>query len=142
MQHTPRMVVAAAAALALLACGGGDGSQAEVAGNTGATTVVSFEAMNESGMMGSLMLAPGGESVTVKVEVLGLTEGETYPAHLHAGACQEGGDAVRDLEPLTVNSLGIGSSSSQVPRSEIQSGPHFVQVHLPDGTPAACADLP
>ena len=142
MDHSPRMVTAAAAALALLACGGGEGSQADASQNSDATTVVSFEAMNESGMMGSLMLAPGSESVTLKVEVLGLSEGETYPTHLHSGTCQEGGDAVQELETLTVNSLGIGSSSSQVARSEIDSGPHFVQVHLPGGSPAACADLP
>lgn len=141
MAFDVRATLAAAATVALVACGGGDGEPAR-ADDGNATRVVSFQALNESGMMGSLMLAPGGESMTVKVEVLGLQEGREYPAHLHTGSCREGGDVARELEALTVNTLGIGSSSTLVPRSLTESGSHFVQVHLPDGTPAACADLP
>lgn len=128
-------------ALALVGCGDAGGSAGGAAEESESTAVVSFEAVNESGMMGSLMVAPGGDAVTVKVEILGVKAGERYPTELRSGTCAEGGEAIVELEPLTVNSLGIGSSSTQVSRGELALGSHFVRVHQPDGTPAACADL-
>lgn len=142
MRRSQPFVLLVLPLLALVGCSEGGEPAANAAQQTESTAVVSFEAMNESGMMGSLMMAPGGEAVTVKVEILGVKEGERYPTELRSGTCADGGNLITELEPLTVNTLGIGSSSTQVARSQLSSGSHFVQVHLPDGTPSACADLP
>lgn len=88
------------------------------------------------------MLSAGSDSLTIKLEVLGLEGGTEYPAHLHNGTCERGGEVVADLNSPTVASVGLGSSLTALPPDVMQDGqPYFVQVHRPDGTPAACADV-
>lgn len=136
------VVSLAMAAFTISACGGEEPA-ARATPSANRTDVVSMSPRNDSGWMGSLMIAPAGDRITIKLELLGLKEGEDYPAHLHRGSCEGGGPVVTELEPLGVNQLGLGSSSTVLDAGTLEEGTsYFVQAHLPDGTPAACADLP
>lgn len=143
---TPRSAAAAVSALcfAVVACSGGDTSQ-ETAASTGGSASqfsASVAPKNDSGMQGHVMVSTGSDSLTIKLEVLGLKSGTAYPAHLHRGSCAEGGEVLAELNSPTVASVGLGSSLTALSPDVMESGqPYFVQVHLPDGTPAACADV-
>lgn len=129
---------------ALIACGGETSQQQASAATSGSASQysASVSPKNDSGMQGHVMVSTGSDALTIKLEVLGLKGGTEYPAHLHRGTCASGGDVVAELEPPTVASVGLGSSLTELPSDEMQAGePYFVQVHLPDGTPAACADV-
>lgn len=129
---------------ALIACGGGETSQQASAAASGSASQysASVSPKNESGMQGHVMVSAGSDSLTIKLEVLGLKGGTEYPAHLHSGTCEEGGDVLADLNPPTVASVGLGSSLTALSPDLMETGrPYFVQLHLPDGTPAACADV-
>lgn len=130
--------------IALLACSGGDATQQAEATESGSGSQhsASVSPKNDSGMQGHVMVSTGSDALTIKLEVLGLKGGTEYPAHLHRGTCASGGEVVAELEPPTVASVGLGSSLTELSPDEMQAGEsYFVQVHLPDGTPAACADV-
>lgn len=130
---------------ALIACGGGETSQQQASAATSGSASqysASVSPKNESGMQGHVMVSAGSDSLTIKLEVLGLKGGTEYPAHLHSGTCEEGGDVLADLNPPTVASVGLGSSLTALSPDVMETGrSYFVQLHLPDGTPAACADV-
>lgn len=105
----------------------------------------SFElsAKNESGITGTTRVAPQGDSLRVRLSLSGLTEGNSYAAHVHQGDCEQGGGVAVALSSVSGQADGTGSSTSTVARSALQSGQsYFVQAHMPDGTPAACGDVP
>lgn len=144
--NAPRAAVAAVAltSAALLACSGAEQPQRAAGG--GETSESQFSASvapkNDSGMQGHVMVSTGADSLTIKLEVLGLEAGTEYPAHLHRGTCERGGEVVAELDPPTVASVGLGSSLSALsPQVMEADASYFVQVHLPDGTPAACANV-
>lgn len=139
-------VLLTAASLAVLACSGGDSAQQEQASASesasGSQYSASVSSKNDSGMQGHVMVSAGSDSLTIKLEVLGLQGGTEYPAHLHSGTCEEGGEVVADLNSPTVASVGLGSSLTELSPDAMEAGQsYFVQLHLPDGTPAACADV-
>lgn len=137
-------VVVALTSIALVACSGSDATQQASATESGSGSQysASVSPKNDSGMQGHVMVSTGSDSLTIKLEVLGLKGGTDYPAHLHRGSCASGGDVIAELESPTVASVGLGSSLTAISPDAMQSGqPYFVQVHLPDGTPAACADV-
>lgn len=140
-RRTPTTTVA----LALLAFTAACGSEAPAndgTAETPSTSNVSLATVNESGVQG-LVTVSGGDEVMFKLELMGLTSGESYSAALHAGTCDSPGDRVADLNPATSGGIGIGSSVTQVPRDAVaDAGALHIQAHLPDGTLAACGDLP
>lgn len=142
------LALATAASFALVACSGGDTSQQQQASASGSGSVSgsqysgSVSAKNESGMQGHVIVSAGSDALTIKLEVLGLKGGTQYPTHLHSGTCEEGGDVVAELNSPTVASVGLGSSLTELSPDTMQAGqPYFVQLHQPDGTPAACANV-
>lgn len=143
--RTAATALVTAASFVLVACSGGDSTQRDAAASTtgsGSQFSASVSAKNESGMQGHVMVSTGSDVLTIKLEVLGLKEGTEYPAHLHSGTCEQGGDVVAELNPPTVATVGLGSSLTELSPDEMEAGqPYFVQLHLPDGTPAACADV-
>lgn len=140
--------------LAILACGetgtqqGGEmeeGAEDTMASDTmtaepGAT--VSLSAKGESGISGDVRLVPAGDSVRVGLSLTGLTEGQSYAAHVHTGSCSSGGGVARPLSSVTGQAGGIGSSTTTLAASVFADTTHFVQAHGSGGTPVACGDLP
>lgn len=135
----------------LAACGGGetDGAGemeagAEASGEAGGASGVqiSLAPRNESGIEGTATIRRGADSVRVSVSLMGLESGNSYPAHVHEGSCQEGGGVAAGLTSVEAQD-GEGSSETRIPASELSAdGSYFVQAHLPDGTPAACGNVP
>lgn len=107
------------------------------------TNEISLEARNQSGITGTASWQTSGDSITVGLALEGLQQGQQYPAHIHTGTCQGGGGVAAPLTSVTAESGGQGTSTTTVARSALTgTGGFFVQAHLPDGTPAACGDLP
>lgn len=136
--------LAALAALPLLACSGGETSGQASASETSSASQysASVSPKNDSGMQGHVMVSSGADELTIKLEVLGLKGDTEYPVHLHRGGCEGGGEVVAELNSPTVASVGLGSSlTSLSPDAMERDRSYFVQLHRPDGTPAACADV-
>lgn len=141
--------------LAVMACaeqGGGDQASmdggdagadqgAQDAATRQAGTNVALGSKNNTGITGTARMTPRGDSVAVQVRLSGLTEGESYAAHVHEGTCESGGGVAVGLNAVTGQADGTGSSTKTI--ASLPSGQsYFVQAHLPDGTPAACGDVP
>lgn len=144
--NAPRAAATAVAlvSVAVLACSGGESSRQDTGSDqdSGSQFSASVAPKNDSGMQGHVMVAAGSDSLTIKLEVLGLEAGTEYTAHLHEGSCEQGGDVIAELNSPTVASVGLGSSLTALSPDAMQAGqPYFVQIHLPGGTPAACADV-
>lgn len=104
---------------------------------------VTLSAKNQSGVTGTAGWTVEGDSVTFDLSLEGLEPNQQYPAHVHQGSCEAGGGVAAGLNPVAADADGTGEGSATVARSGFSSGQtYFVQVHLPDGTPAACGDLP
>lgn len=104
---------------------------------------VSLAAKSESGITGTASFAKKGDSLAVKVSLSGLKEGASYPAHIHQGSCAQGGPVAAALTSVTGEAGGSGKSESVVAKGSLQdTASYFVQAHLPDGTPAACGNVP
>lgn len=147
---------------ALLACGGGDvgdsaeGQQARASdqaagqmediaareGGTGHAVDVTLAPKNETGIDGEARLDHHGDSVHVSLRLRGLDSGASYPAHIHRGSCQEGGGVAAGLTSVSPAD-GAGTSETTVAAGQLSMDEnYFLQAHLPDGTPAACGDVP
>ena len=142
----------------LIACGGGEagdsgeteaGGQAsqeagqmEEASGAADSVQVALAPKNESGIQGSATIRHSADTVHVTIRLSGLTAGNSYPAHLHEGTCQGGGGVAAGLTSVKAAD-GSGSSETRIPAADLSmDASYFVQAHLPDGTPAACGDLP
>lgn len=139
-----RTVAAAVSAIALAACGTGD---ATVGGDDAGSAAdgqwtASLAPVSESGVQGTVRVTPGGDSLTVKLELLGVAEGQRYPSRLVAAACGADGSTVAELQTPHVGTVGVGSSLTRIgPDAISQDGGLSVRVDRPDGSPAACGDL-
>lgn len=157
----------AASVAGLVACGGGEsgesgamedegqaagqagGEAAEMqeadtarAGEAGEAVDVTLAPRNESGVEGRARLHHHGDTLHVTVRLTGLESGNDYPVHIHQGTCAEGGGVAAGLTSVSAGE-GTGNSESSVPADELSmDASYFVQAHLPDGTPAACGDVP
>lgn len=143
---TARTLTAFALATLLAAAGGctSDAPANDTGGESSASSTfnVSLSPIGESGVQGLTTVSPG-PTVTFKLELMGLTSGETYTAALHAGTCESPGAKVADLNTATSGAIGIGSSVTPVERDAMEDADRLhVQAHLPDGTLAACGDVP
>lgn len=103
---------------------------------------IELEERNQSGISGNAEWSAQGDSVEFTLSMDGLEQGQQYPAHVHQGDCASGGGVAVGLNPVSATDGG-GESTATVARTSFSAGQnYFVQVHLPDGTPAACGDLP
>lgn len=143
--------------LAVMACAEQGGEQAAMEGEPAAeqqmaaatgqeappATEVALSSKNDSGIMGTATLTPRGDSLAVELSLSGLTEGDGYAAHLHEGTCESGGGVAVGLAAVTGQADGTGTSMKSIARAALEPGQsYFIQAHLPDGTPAACGDVP
>lgn len=137
-------LVTLAALPVLAACGGDAGTPSARAGEASSSSTfnVSLATVGESGVQGLVTVSPGQDSVILKMELMGLEGGTTYPAFLYRGTCDSPGERVRALERPTAGAIGIGSATTLVAGETLADGPLHIQAHLPDETPAACGDLP
>ena len=151
-RRTPVLVVACAA---LMACGqGGEQQQAqteeeaaaqkkaEQAAQSGEDVSVTLSPKNESGIRGRALLARQGDSIRVRLTLSGLEPGTSYPAHVHEGTCQAGGGVATALAGVAAEDTTGASTTTFAASAVSPDGAYFLQAHLPDGTPAACGDVP
>lgn len=130
---------------------------------------VTLASANDSGITGTAVLAAAAEDErpdahSITLELSGVEAGQTYPAHIHGGTCEEGGGVVAALEPvvaegqmasattvITPDQLAMADTGDEPAEMAAEEGeeeeheghgPLFIQVHLPDGTPAACGNVP
>jgi hypothetical protein len=119
-------------------------SPAPPAANQGTQAVVELASVGGSGMTGELTAVSGGATSTLTLKVAGAPASASVEAHVHYGRCAQPGNVTAPLTPIDTRADGTGSSTTEVniAMSTLMDGGHFVQAHKPDGTPAACADLP
>ena len=129
---------------AMAACGGGDGADgaAESASDRDGQWNATLAPVDESGVQGTVRVTPGGDSLTVKLELLGVSQGEGYPARLVRGPCGEEGDTLAELQTPHVGTVGVGSSLTRVGTDAIgEDAVYSIRVEQPDGATAACGEL-
>lgn len=103
---------------------------------------VSLAPVGESGIQG-LTTVSRGEALTLKLELMGLESGKTYGAALVSGTCDAPGEELTEMSSATSGAIGIGSSVTPVEFSVVEGeGALHVEAYLPDGTLAACGDIP
>jgi hypothetical protein len=90
------------------------------------------------------------QALTVKIALSGLAPNSTHPEHIHKGDCSSNGDIAYKLNPLTANSLGVGTSVTTIPgvKDGIPANGWYVNVHNGPGlspdiqfAPIACANI-
>lgn len=136
--------LAVTTALALAACGSGDAAAgtAESEGASDGQWHASLAPVGESGVQGTVRVTPGGDSLTVKLELLGVNQEERYPARLVEGPCGEEGNTLAALETPHVGTVGVGSSLTRIGAAVIGGDAVYsIRVRQPDGATAACGEL-
>lgn len=99
---------------------------------------------NESGIAGTAIVRPAdSDSLRVQLKLSGLTADQEYPAHVHQGTCDRGGAVQMALQSVAaVADTASSVTTVRDPRIRAADGDFMIQVHLPDGSPAACGLLP
>lgn len=129
------------AGLLAAGCGGG-GGDAGAAEAEAAPPQAAIAPVSESGIQGTARLNEGANSYTLKLELLGVQEGKTYPARLVSGTCDAPGETVAELDTPHVGTVGVGSSLTELDPSLFdEGGTHSIVVETPAGERGACGTL-
>jgi len=109
-------------------------------GDVQGATLVGAAVINpieESEVSGQLAVADVEGQIIVLVELAGFAEDSSYPAHIHAGTCEELGDVVYPL-----NNIQGGLSETALEEFMLE-GDHVVNVHMSeeDDSSIACGNL-
>lgn len=116
--------------------------KAEGAKAGGEEVSVTLSPKNESGIQGTAVVARQADSISVRMMLGGLEPGASYPAHVHEGTCETGGGVATALTKISADD-STGTSATTFAASAVSpDSAYFLQAHLPDGTPAACGDVP
>ncbi|MGH7504601.1 MAG: hypothetical protein ACRELX_03080 [Longimicrobiales bacterium] len=105
-------------------------------------------ALNDSGVMGEVTIDDDGETQsTVMVTLTGSAAGAVHQGMIHAGTCDNIGEVVSPLDPITIGDEGEGevTTTVPVPLMTVSDGTHVVAYHEANGTPGApitCAAIP
>lgn len=87
---------------------------------------IPFEERNDSGVSGTATLFINGEETIVEIELEGA--GESHPAHVHEGTCDEmNPESAWDLENVED---GTSTSVIDVPLSDLLNGEYVIDLHL------------
>ena len=90
------------------------------------------------------------QTLTVKVALSGLAPNSTHPQHIHSGDCNSNGAIAHQLNPLTANSLGVGTSETTITgvKDGIPAKGWYINVHNGPNlspeiqfAPIACANI-
>jgi hypothetical protein len=101
---------------------------------------VTLEAVNGSGVEGRWAAIQTDDSVQLNLMVQGLPRQGEYQAHVHRGSCDTGGAVIVPLNPVVVQTDGMGRSTTTIAADRFPAdGSHFVQVHGASGV-LACGD--
>jgi hypothetical protein len=119
-------------------------SPAPAAVNSGTQATIELATLNGSGITGEVSAVADGGTSTLTLKISGAPADSSVPGHIHYGRCAQPGNVTAPLTPIDVKKDGTGTSTTTVniAMSTLMDGGHYVQVHKPDGTPAACGDLP
>lgn len=98
---------------------------------------------NGSKMTGTAELRHvAGDSLEVTVTLDSAVAGMSYPVHIHAGSCSEGGPVAVGLESVAAQTAGAARSVTRFGVSRLTAGQsYFVQAHGEGGKPISCGDL-
>ncbi|GLV57086.1 hypothetical protein KDH_39240 [Dictyobacter sp. S3.2.2.5] len=116
--------------------------------NVQATMANAF-APNQSAS-GDAQLTVNNHTLTVALNLKGLTPNSKHMAHIHIGSCASQGAIKYDLKPVVANAAGDGTSTSIIPNiSSIPRNGWYVNVHQgatsvksqTDNDPFACGDI-
>lgn len=123
----------------LVGCGGGEQEAAGAPAAGDGQMTASVAPVGESGIQGTARITPGADSLTLKLELLGVREGETYSPSLLRGGCAEGAEVVAELDPPHVGTVGVGSSLTRLANEAVAADATYaVAVAGADGTRLAC----
>jgi len=98
---------------------------------TGESVAYNLNSITEDGIEGTATIhqrISGAALVEIKLE--GTTSGNSYPAHIHFGAAEEGGNIVVTLEPVKG---GLGTSTTQVEMLEDETPVTYDDLIVYDG---------
>jgi len=107
------------AALAASGCGGAEEQQpqqqeteaAPAAEMMSGMATVQLASLNNSGITGTANVSHTQDEISVSVQLAGLTAGESYPAHVHRGSCEQQGPVAAPLG--SIQAAEDGSASAQ-----------------------------
>lgn len=134
-----RRAAALGTAAILIGCGGGEQEATGAATAGDGQMTASVAPVGESGIQGTARITPGADSLTLKLELLGVREGETYTPSLLRGGCGEGAEVVAELDRPHVGTVGVGSSLTRLANEAIPADANLaVAVAGPGGDRVAC----
>jgi hypothetical protein len=84
----------------------------------------------------------GGPQATIEVSVRNGPGSESLAAHVHRGRCGNDQGVAAPLADVNLAEGGGGDASTPVAMSVLGSGDLYIQVHLPNGSPMLCGDIP
>ena len=119
----------------------------EPMGAMGEAVAVDFVTLADMGHAGQVTLTPMGNQTQVMVQLSGPMEG-THEGHIHMGSdCENLGNVVVPLEPVTMGADNMGTSTTTVDLAPamVMDGNHLVAYHETGGdpgSPVVCADIP
>jgi len=114
---------------------------------SGGEMKVNYEPLNNSGVRGEATLMAKGDSTQITVRLTGAPAGGTHEGHIHRGTCQNIGEVVAALDPITIGSDGTGTMTKTVPIpvATVADGQHVIAYHEAGGKPGkwvTCAAIP
>ena len=131
----------------------GTGTMTDTSGRAGPGVRIDAElqALNNSGVSGSVGLTPDANGTVVVLSVQPsdsmATGGRRHMAHIHSGSCDNIGAVVAPLDSVATDAPGGATSTTRVNLdvATIADGNHIVVVHAAGGEPGrpvACAPIP
>lgn len=151
MPHRTGVLYLAAALLALGACDAGDTPSDDPTDDTlqdtsGVAQLApapgDLMPINRSNVRGRATLTPEDDGARIEVRGEGLEPGQRYTAHVHEGRCADGGPIRLPLGRINASDEGTGSLRMRLEADRLPADVDlFVQIHAPDDSPVACADI-
>ena len=109
---------------------------------------VMMNAVGNSGVSGTAMLADASGQTQVAVQLTGFQPNSAHAGHIHQGTCDSPGSVVAPLQEVNADATGAGSATStvQVPLNTVMNGQHIIAYHErggeDHGAPVVCGSIP